>query len=196
MNFQPYQLYHVYNRGNNRQQVFFSPQHYLYFIRKIRAYVAPCSEVLAYCLMPNHFHLLLYTTPASCPAGLLSAREQPLVQALGRMLSSYSQGLNQELGRTGSVFQSKTKAKLLATERHAHTCLHYLHQNPLRALLTPALADWPYSSYRDYAGLRGGTLCNRSRAADLLALPTEAAAFVQESEQVVSPALALEILYC
>ena len=52
-------IYHIYNQGNNKQKVFFSRDNYLFFLRKIRTHLLPYVDVLAYCLMPNHFHLMV-----------------------------------------------------------------------------------------------------------------------------------------
>ncbi|MEJ7660555.1 MAG: transposase [Hymenobacter sp.] len=163
----PGQLHHLYNRGNNGEQVFYTPAHYQYFLRKVRAHLLPTGRLLAYCLMPNHFHLLF--EPAE--TDLLGEQAN---RGLGLVLASYAQGLNQERRRTGSLFQKRTKAKPLEADPHGRyplTCLHYLHQNPLRVRLVARLADWPYSSYRDYAGLRHGTLCALDYGRQLLDLP-------------------------
>ena len=58
MNFYPQQLFHIYNQGNNRQQVFFTAEHYEFFLWKMRAHLLPFGELVAWCLMPNHFHWL------------------------------------------------------------------------------------------------------------------------------------------
>ncbi|MGI4742757.1 MAG: hypothetical protein ACRYG7_46965 [Janthinobacterium lividum] len=118
-----------------------------------------------------------------------SSTKQPLTQGLAVALSSYTQGLNKETGNSGSVFQAKTKALLLPNEARTYlqACFHYLHQNPVRARLTRHLADWPYSSYRDYAGLRMGTFCDQALAQELLDLPTNQASFQAEAEQAVDP---------
>lgn len=60
MRFEKNTIFHVYNQGNNRQQVFFSPENYLFFLRKMREYVCPYADFLCYCLMPNHFHWLVH----------------------------------------------------------------------------------------------------------------------------------------
>ncbi|WP_210521083.1 transposase [Hymenobacter terricola] len=186
-------LYHVYNRGNNGQQLFFTPAHYHHFLRLFRQHLAPCAEVLAYCLMPNHFHFLLHTTVAGTQptAASTSTTTQPLSRGIGELLSSYSQGLNQQLGRQGGLFQPKTKDKQVdgpfCEPSYAATYLHYIHQNPMRAGLANGLDDWPYSSYRDYAGLRSGSLCDQQQAQRLLGLPRSTALFIQESAEAIDP---------
>ena len=188
MYFEPEQLYHIYNRGNNRQQVFFAAEHYHFFLRKVREHIQPNCQLLAYCLMPNHFHLLLCTTSEGCrESDTTSTTKQRLTQGLATALSSYTQGMNKQLGRTGALFQPKTKALVLAGQSGAYprNCFHYIHQNPVRASLTNRLDGWPYSSYRDYAGLRNGTLCHQSQAQLLLDLPVEHEAFQKEAELAI-----------
>ena len=60
MYFEESGLYHVFNRGNNSERVFFSDKNYLYFLEKLKYYVYPYADIIAYCLMPNHFHLMIY----------------------------------------------------------------------------------------------------------------------------------------
>ncbi|GAA3949904.1 transposase [Hymenobacter algoricola] len=181
MQFVPQQPYHVYNRGNNRETVFFEPANYLYFLRKVRQHIVPHSELLAYCLMPNHFHLLL--CPLETPQTI-----HPLYRGVGTALSSYTQGVNQDRKRTGSLFQAKTKAQpLAADEAYLRTCFRYIHQNPVRAGLVGRLEDWPSSSYRDYAGLRSGSLCNQAVAHGLIDLPQSSELFRREAENMIPP---------
>ena len=90
---------------------------------------------------------------------------QELAYRIGIMLSSYSQAINKQNKTTGSLFQQKTKAKILSETysgsrlRYFEQCFHYIHQNPMVARIVKNLSDWPYSSYPDYTGLRNGTLC-------------------------------------
>jgi len=65
MQFENDSLYHIYNQGNNKQQIFFSHENYLYFLRCYKNLVSPYGDTLAYCLMPNHFHFLVYTNKNS-----------------------------------------------------------------------------------------------------------------------------------
>lgn len=63
MNLYPNQLFHIYNRGNNKQRIFFKRENYLYFLQKVKEYLKPHADIIAWCLMPNHFHFLIYIRP-------------------------------------------------------------------------------------------------------------------------------------
>jgi len=60
MNFETGNLYHIYNQGNNRQKIFFSRENYLFFLNKIKTHILPHADIVAWCLLPNHFHLMVY----------------------------------------------------------------------------------------------------------------------------------------
>lgn len=92
---------------------------------------------------------------------------QEFAYRIGILLSSYSQAINKQNKTTGSLFQQKTKAKILCEEidgkkeNYLENCFFYIHSNPVKAGLVKDLNDWPYSSYLDYIGQRKGTLCNK-----------------------------------
>lgn len=173
MKFEQGNIYHVYNRGNNKQPIFFKNENYLFFLDKVHTYIKPNCDILAWCLMPNHFHFLIHTNERS----MLPVKTSPivvpqLVEGFRLLLSSYSKAINVQEKRTGSLFQQKTKAKEVADsyDGYATTAFHYIHQNPLKAGLVDRLEDWEYSSLKDYSKLRNGKLCNREMAIDKLAL--------------------------
>ena len=115
MNLTPNEFYHVYNRGNNKQRIFFRDENYLFFLNKIRTQLSPVSSVIAYCLMPNHFHLIIMATEQSVieRASFGGKPMQEFAYKVGILLSSYSQAINKQNKTTGSLFQQKTKAKIL-----------------------------------------------------------------------------------
>ena len=85
-----------------------------------------------------------------------------ITNGFGLLQSSYAKGINRQLNRSGSLFQQKTKAKLTSDAKdYSIMAFHYIHQNPIMSHLANTLADWNYSSFRDYAGLRNGTLCDK-----------------------------------
>lgn len=177
MNFISNNLYHVYNQGNNRQQIFFDNKDYFTFLNLYKKLVAPNAETIAWCLMPNHFHFLLF-----CDERPINMIKQggiiidPITNAFRKLLSGYARIINRKYQRSGSLFRQKTKVKCLADVKlltgrtldlmdYYRWCFHYIHQNPWKANLVKLLEDWEFSSFRDYAGLRDGKLCNKSLAA-------------------------------
>jgi len=169
MNFEAGEVYHVYNRGNQRQILFFSNRHYLLFLKKVRDQLSPFCDILTWCLMPNHFHFMISARPKGCVKRVSGAHEvQELSYKIGILLSSYTSILNKEMGLSGGLFQKKTKAKQLVNADDVIRCMHYIHQNPWKAGLTPdTLEGWTFSSFLDYCGLRNGTLCNIPKLFDI-----------------------------
>ena len=156
-------FYHVYNRGNNKQLIFIDNNDYIFFLKKIRKEILFEVDILAWCLMPNHFHLMIYTS--------LEENLDDFNFKFGNMLSSFTQTMNLKYHKTGSLFQQKTKFKLIDKENYPIICFNYIHQNPFHSKLVRKLEDYSYSSLKDYLGLRNGTLCNKKLAYELLDLP-------------------------
>ncbi|TCC92233.1 transposase [Pedobacter frigiditerrae] len=179
-------IYHIYNRGNNRQQIFFTDENYLFFLEKIRSGFSLHCEILSYCLMPNHFHFIVLIKSKE------DGRIRDLNSAIAIILRSYTRAVQKQENFTGSLFQQKTKAKKLVgnvneTVSYLSICAHYIHQNPLKAGLVKILKDWKYSSYPDYVGLRNGSLCNRELFYAFAGISKEQ--FLIESETLVSEKL-------
>ncbi|MBC7616279.1 MAG: transposase [Pedobacter sp.] len=160
--------YHIYNRGNKKQKIFFREENYLYFLKKVRAELLPYCEILAYCLMPNHFHFIVFIKSKKGNAlDNENKRNKTLNNAIAILLRSYTRSMQSQEKFTGSLFQQKTKAKELidtdnATINYISLCTHYIHFNPLKAKIVENLEEWKFSSYLDYMSLRNGTLCNRA----------------------------------
>ena len=166
-------LYHVYNRGNNKQSIFYNEANYLFFLKKVRTHLYPCCDILAYCLMPNHFHFLIHANEDSLPLKNNGIKKiHAFSENLRILLSSYTRAINKQENRSGSLFQQNTKIKPLndiyygkiskSDElSYAYYCFHYIHNNPVEANIVTNSKDWKYSSYLDYAGVRNGTLIKR-----------------------------------
>lgn len=168
MHFEPGEAYHIYNRGNEKQPIFFSEKNYLFFLQKVRMEWLPFSDILAYTLMPNHFHFIIVPNKDGCRNIILKEKEthmQELSKTIGKTLSSYTQAINIEQKRTGNLFQKKTKAKCLFNKRSINpymvTCVNYIHNNAYAANLVISPFQWEFSSLKDYADLSNGTLCNK-----------------------------------
>lgn len=164
MTYSENRLYHIYNQGNNKQPIFFNRENYIFLLKKVRHTIVPHCDLLAYCLMPNHFHFLINTNQESIKKVKVGIVEMSqLSKVLRVMLSSYTKAINNQENRSGSLFRQKTKAKLLdeSDAEYPFICFNYIHQNPMKAGLVQKMEDWEFSSFRDYCGMRKGTLCNQ-----------------------------------
>lgn len=124
MNFEEQELFHVYNQGNNRQKIFFEERHYEYFMHKLEYYILPYSDILAWCLMPNHFHLMIHVK--NLEAEFIESRnrgvkethitkKRTLNDSIGIALRSYARGINARRGSSGSLFRNNTKASKVSS---------------------------------------------------------------------------------
>ena len=140
------EYYHLYNRGHNRERICFERENYAFFLRRLRKYVVPIADVVAYCLMPTHYHLLVLLKEAD-----LSHRMQ--------LLSiSYTKAMNKRYDRVGSLFQGAFQAKHVDENNYLVHLSRYIHLNPVLGGLVERPEDWEFSSYREYIGMRDGTL--------------------------------------
>ncbi|WP_321297896.1 hypothetical protein [Marinifilum fragile] len=178
MNFEEGYLYHVYNRSNNGARIFYSRDNYLFFIKKLHKHLKPYCSILAWCLMPSHFHILIKVNSLQP-----EDRNIDLNSSIGKLLSSYTRALQIERNIKGSLFQSHSKAKCLnkieeispsywqtdfgATINvnlndysYPQICFNYIHMNPVMDKLVISPEEWEFSSYRDYFCERKGTLIN------------------------------------
>ena len=156
--------YHVYNRGNNRQLIFFERENYLFFLRRVREYLIGgeaddsfrgssdtkptrrfCT-IIAYCLMPNHYHLLV------------SPADDEFSRHMQRFSISYTKAINKRYKRVGALFQRKFQALPVNQNDYLIHLSRYLHLNPVAAALVDRAQDWEFSSYREFVCLREGTL--------------------------------------
>lgn len=183
MKFQTDNFYHVFNRGNNKQVIFPRKENYDFFLKKIRMLIVPNCNVISYCLMPNHFHLLIHVTTQGNQL-LSSGRMQILERKLGTLQSSYARAINIQESKTGSLFQAKCKVVEL-DEIHLVTCFHYIHQNPVKAGLCSKFENWNFSSYREYCSGLNENICNREIAYDVLQVPRNPEQFEKHSMDVV-----------
>lgn len=82
MIFEPYQIYHIYNQGNNKQKIYYSDENYIFFLRKIKKHILPFADILAWCLMPNHFHLMVYVHTIEISGGATLSRTPTILPSL------------------------------------------------------------------------------------------------------------------
>ena len=128
---------HVTQRGNNRGRCFFSQSDHLAYLRFLHSFApeAGCT-VHAYCLMPNHVHLLL--TPRS---------RESCAALMKRLGQHYVHHVNRTHGRTGTLWEGRFWSAACASERYVLACYRYIELNPIRAKLASAPDAYLWSSY-------------------------------------------------
>jgi len=139
----PGAFYHVLARGNERKDIFLDAQDYRRFLRTLGDAAGRHGlRVHAYCLMPNHYHLLLETIRPELSSGM------------HRINSLYSQHFNRRHDRIGHLFQGRLKALLVGKNSYFLAVHRYIHQNPILAELARRPWDYEWSSCREFLGVR------------------------------------------
>ncbi|MCD4795241.1 MAG: hypothetical protein K8R54_18560 [Bacteroidales bacterium] len=123
MQFQKGYIYHIFNQGNNQRKIFFNKENYIFFLRKIKTHITPYADILAWCLMPNHFHLMVYVKETEMDAAIWGATPSrtpnnqqktiSLNHSIGIILSSYTKAINKQKNTSGSLFRKRTKAECI-----------------------------------------------------------------------------------
>jgi REP element-mobilizing transposase RayT len=141
-------FYHVTDRGDRKEAVFTCDADRISFLELLNTTAARYHwHVLAYCLMENHYHLVLEVVAPNLSAGMK------------RLNGVYTQRFNHAYGRVGHVFQGRYKSQTIGTEQHLFEACRYVVLNPVRAGLVNDPADWQWSSYRASAGLDAPLSC-------------------------------------
>ena len=134
-------LYHIIARGNNRQSIFHSDDDQRKFISLLAVQKQKLGFYLyAYCLMSNHFHLLI------------ERQTETIGRIMLRVLTGYSQYYNRKYRKVGHVFQGRHKAILCQSDMYLSALVRYIHLNPVRAKMVRKAERYPYSSQRVYLG--------------------------------------------
>jgi len=147
--------YHIYNRGNNKDDIFFENENYYHFLRLFEKYIDPIAETYAWCLLKNHFHMLVYLkTDLEINLSLLSystvkkPKDVSASKQFSHFFNAYTQSINRRHNRTGSLFEKPFKRKLVKTEDYFQKLIYYIHNNPVHHGFTKTIAEYPWSSYK------------------------------------------------
>ena len=131
------QFYHVYNRGNNGEKIFYSTRNYYHFLNLYDKYLSDCVDTYAYCLIPNHFHFLI------------RVRDSSVISDQFRIFFlSYSKAINKQESRTGSLFQKRFKRTTIEDTESLQWTVFYIHSNPVRHKMGKCFTNYQYSSYQ------------------------------------------------
>lgn len=132
-------IYHVFARGNNRENIFFVTEDFQRFYHNLVRFRDSLNFTLyAYCLLPNHFHLLL------------RSGKVPLSKIMQVLMTAYTMYINKKHGRVGHVFQGRFKSIVVEKETYLLELLRYIHLNPVKAGLVDKADQYPWSSYIKY----------------------------------------------
>lgn len=175
-------FYHLYNRGINKEAVFKDQDDYAVFLNLFKRYLGkePLKdnkgreypwfrdelELAAFCLLPNHFHILLYQSQADSMARILKS-----------ITTTYSMYFNKRYKRVGPVFQSRYKASMITQDAYLLHISRYIHLNP------PNYKGWQFSSLPYYLGKRSASWLKPDRIIELFDNQTEYKNFVHDYEQ-------------
>ena len=143
--------YHIVNRGNRREDIFFCDRDYELFLEKLAYYAEVYDvQIYSYCLMNNHFHIQLKTNLANISNFMKS------------FLTSFTISINRKYGKSGHLFQGRYNAKIIETELYKNKLSRYIHLNPIKIRahkdssleeVKKVLHDYKWSSFRSYIGI-------------------------------------------
>lgn len=134
------EFYHFFNRANSQtDKLFYQERNYRYFLKLWEKHMDKHFEVWSYCLMANHFHFLV-RVPADDST-------ESIMESWRRLAISYTQAINKQENRRGSLFQEHPKHILLSSDAHLLSLIRYIHNNPIHHGITERPENWRFSSY-------------------------------------------------
>jgi len=187
---QPGGYYHIYNRGNNRENLFLEERNYRHFLKLYARYVAPVADTYAYCLLKNHFHVLVRIKAVAEQDQ--SGKPLNPSQQFGHLFNAYSKAINKAYRRTGSLFEHPFERIEVTSEQYLLRLITYIHHNPQKHGLIADFRDWPYSSYHALCDTRPTRLCRADVLAWFGGLSQLAAAHRRSDDDTRLAALRLE----
>ena len=155
--------YHIFNRGNSGENIFLEERNYGHFLRLCAKYVVPVADMYAYCLLRNHFHLLvrIKTAEEQLEAKTFGVAQTPKVlkvlkpsQQFSNWFNAYAKAINKAHGRSGSLFERPFHRIAVADEAHFRQLVTYIHRNPQKHGLVGDFREWPYTSYHTLLSTR------------------------------------------
>lgn len=133
-------VYHIYNRGNNGENIFIEHRNYRYFLRLYTRHVHPVVDTYAYCLLRNHFHLLIRVKTKQ-------DLTKPPSQYFSNWFNAYAKAINRAYGRTGSLFERPFRRIEVNSVPYFRRLVSYIHRNPEIHGFVDDFREWPYASY-------------------------------------------------
>lgn len=144
-------IYHIYSHANGKDLLFVENSNYQYFLDRLLKYIIPVAEIYAYCLMPNHFHLLIRFKDLA--GDKIDDEHQYLMRPFSNFLNSYAKAYNRRYNRKGALFLDFLRRKRVQDEKYLLKLLHYIHNNPVHHGFVSQAEKWKYSSYNSYTNV-------------------------------------------
>jgi len=162
---EPELMYHIWTHANGDENLFRNEENYRYFLDKYVHYIMPIAKTFAYCLMPNHLHLMVKVREEKEVLNYLrSKKKDQTLQGFGtlggfskvisrqfsHLFNSYTQAFNKKYNRKGSLFTPNFNRKLIDSEEYFARLLAYIHHNPVHHGFVSSPEEWIYSSWHAY----------------------------------------------
>jgi putative transposase len=142
-------FFHIYNRGNNGENIFIQERNYDYFLELWWKHTDPVFETWAFCLLRNHFHIAGFFKNKE---DLIDIKIKEPSQYFSNFFNAYSKGVNIATQRTGALFQRPFKRIPVHSEAYLMRLIVYIHQNPQKHRFEDDFRNWDYSSYHQLTG--------------------------------------------
>lgn len=159
-NFEFDSVYHIFSHVNGKELIFRETTNYQFFLKQLDKYILPIAEIYSYCLLPNHFHLLLRFKNIDDVD--VEAEHQYLMKSFGNFLNSYAKAFNKKYNRNGALFLNAIKRKKITDEKYLLKVLHYIHNNPVNHGFVGIIGNWKHSSYNSYLNPEKASKLNRT----------------------------------
>lgn len=150
IDFEADNYYHIVNHAVGSENLFRTPENYRYFLNRYAHHTNTVFETFAYCLMPNHFHLLVKIQPVeelSKDPKFKGNVHKYVMQKLSNLLNGYAKAYNIRFSRKGALFVDYTNRFLVDSDSYFTAAVNYIHQNPVNHGFVAELSEWSYSSY-------------------------------------------------
>ena len=161
--------YHIFNRGVNRQKIFFTNDNYFYFLRLMAKHLLQHTDMLAYCLLANHFHLVIRVKEeVENDAASYSNEEMGglVSRQFQKLFIAYAMAINNQENRTGNLFEPKFKRLEIDDEDYLKFVIFYVHNNPERHGVCGDYKSYYFSSYKALSS-NASTKINKSLVYDI-----------------------------
>jgi putative transposase len=143
--------YHIFNRGNNHENIFPQQRNYTYFMELWWKHTLPIADTLAFGLLRNHFHASVFV---KYKEDLKDIELKEPSQYFANFFNAYSRGVNNAIGRSGALFERPFERILVTDESYLMRLIVYIHQNPQKHKFVDDFRDWPYTSYTELLGTK------------------------------------------